>query len=217
MELVQLVSFGCGIDAITSDEVRRILENQGKLYTLLKIDEISSFGAVRIRLRSLKAAMEEKAMSYPDFHQSDEKRLHDPDPGHAADSFHAHLLDHEFLWLSHRAPPSFGRRSEEAGFAMSITMPATPPFGRWAIRGRFKVRRYDPKKTALLISQTGGGCRASNYIFLIRKPWRPLYPEVPVLSFNFSGLEKRLFDPLHFAPIEPCSRWPTPICYRRLL
>jgi predicted CoA-substrate-specific enzyme activase len=60
MELVQLVSFGCGIDAITSDEVRRILENQGKLYTLLKIDEISSLGAVRIRLRSLKAAWEEK-------------------------------------------------------------------------------------------------------------------------------------------------------------
>lgn len=61
MELVQLVSFGCGIDALTSDEIRRLLESHGKLYTLLKIDEISSLGAVRIRLRSLKAAMEEKA------------------------------------------------------------------------------------------------------------------------------------------------------------
>jgi predicted nucleotide-binding protein (sugar kinase/HSP70/actin superfamily) len=60
MELVQLVSFGCGIDAITADEVRRILEEKNKLYTLLKIDEISSLGAVRIRLRSLKAAWEEK-------------------------------------------------------------------------------------------------------------------------------------------------------------
>jgi predicted CoA-substrate-specific enzyme activase len=60
MELVQLVSFGCGIDAITADEVRRILESQNKLYTLLKIDEVSNLGAIKIRLRSLKAADEEK-------------------------------------------------------------------------------------------------------------------------------------------------------------
>jgi len=61
MALVQLVSFGCGIDAITSDEVRSILEKNNRLYTMLKIDEISSLGAVRIRLRSLLAALEEKA------------------------------------------------------------------------------------------------------------------------------------------------------------
>ena len=57
VELVQLVSFGCGLDAITSDEVREILEDGGKLYTQLKIDEISNPGAVRIRLRSLFAAL----------------------------------------------------------------------------------------------------------------------------------------------------------------
>lgn len=60
MQLVQLVSFGCGIDAITTDEVRSILEEEGKLYTQLKIDEISNLGAARIRMRSLAAAMEEK-------------------------------------------------------------------------------------------------------------------------------------------------------------
>lgn len=59
MQMVQLVSFGCGIDAITTDEVRRILESGGKLYTQLKIDEISNLGAVKIRLRSLIAAMEQ--------------------------------------------------------------------------------------------------------------------------------------------------------------
>jgi predicted nucleotide-binding protein (sugar kinase/HSP70/actin superfamily) len=58
MQLIQLVSFGCGIDAITTDEVRRILEEKGKLYTQLKIDEISNLGAVKIRLRSLVAAMD---------------------------------------------------------------------------------------------------------------------------------------------------------------
>ncbi|MDE6658060.1 MAG: 2-hydroxyacyl-CoA dehydratase, partial [Oscillospiraceae bacterium] len=57
MQLVQLVSFGCGIDAITTDEVRSILESAGKLYTQLKIDEITNLGAAKIRLRSLLAAM----------------------------------------------------------------------------------------------------------------------------------------------------------------
>ena len=56
MQLVQLVSFGCGLDAITSDEIKDILENNGKLYTQIKIDEISNLGAARIRLRSLVAA-----------------------------------------------------------------------------------------------------------------------------------------------------------------
>ncbi|MFA6796726.1 MAG: acyl-CoA dehydratase activase [Bacilli bacterium] len=60
MQLVQLVSFGCGIDAITTDEVRSILESKDKFYTQLKIDEISNLGAIKIRLRSLKAAMDEK-------------------------------------------------------------------------------------------------------------------------------------------------------------
>ncbi len=58
MELIQLVSFGCGIDAITGDEMRSILEEGGKLYTQLKIDEISNLGAVKIRIRSLMAAIE---------------------------------------------------------------------------------------------------------------------------------------------------------------
>ncbi len=60
MDLVQLVSFGCGVDAITSDETREILQVGGKLYTQLKIDEITNLGAVRIRLRSLFAALDEQ-------------------------------------------------------------------------------------------------------------------------------------------------------------
>ena len=60
MQLIQLVSFGCGTDAITGDEVRSILESGGKLHTQLKIDDISNLGAVRIRVRSLMAAMEER-------------------------------------------------------------------------------------------------------------------------------------------------------------
>ena len=60
VNLVQLVSFGCGIDAITTDEVRSILEKRGKLYTQIKIDEINNLGVVKIRLRSMLAAIEEQ-------------------------------------------------------------------------------------------------------------------------------------------------------------
>ena len=60
-ELVQLVSFGCGVDAITTDEVRSILENAGKYYTQIKIDEITNLGAVKIRLRSLLGALDERS------------------------------------------------------------------------------------------------------------------------------------------------------------
>ena len=58
MNLVQLVSFGCGLDAVTTDEVREILRSENKIYTQIKIDEITNLGAVRIRMRSLFAALE---------------------------------------------------------------------------------------------------------------------------------------------------------------
>lgn len=61
MNLVQLVSFGCGLDAITTDQVRAILERNGKLYTQIKIDEINNLGVVKIRLRSMLAAIDEAA------------------------------------------------------------------------------------------------------------------------------------------------------------
>ena len=60
LDLIQLNSFGCGLDAVTTDETREILQAGGKLYTQLKIDEITNLGAVNIRLRSLFAALEER-------------------------------------------------------------------------------------------------------------------------------------------------------------
>ena len=60
MQLVQLVSFGCGIDALTTDEMRTIMESNGKLYTQIKIDEINNLGVVKIRLRSMIAAVTQK-------------------------------------------------------------------------------------------------------------------------------------------------------------
>ena len=59
-EMVQLVSFGCGLDAITTDEVRSIIEKAGKIYTQIKIDEITNLGTVKVRLRSLLAALKQQ-------------------------------------------------------------------------------------------------------------------------------------------------------------
>ena len=64
LELVQLNSFGCGIDAVTTDQVEEIMEQYGKLYTVLKIDEGANLGAIRIRLRSLKAAVNEREKNH---------------------------------------------------------------------------------------------------------------------------------------------------------
>ena len=60
MNLIQLVSFGCGLDAVTTDECKRILEEKNKIYTQIKIDEITNLGAVRIRLRSLFEALKQQ-------------------------------------------------------------------------------------------------------------------------------------------------------------
>ena len=60
LELVQLNSFGCGVDAVTTDQVEEILESYGKMYTLIKIDEVNNLGAVRIRIRSLLASMKKR-------------------------------------------------------------------------------------------------------------------------------------------------------------
>ena len=60
MQLMQLVSFGCGVDAVTSDEVRDILERHGKIYTQLKIDEVTNLGTVKIRIRSLLETLRER-------------------------------------------------------------------------------------------------------------------------------------------------------------
>ncbi len=90
LNLVQLVSFGCGVDAVTSDETREIIERAGRIYTLIKIDEIANLGAARIRLRSLLAATEERRREDEPkadrIHQGNEEGLHNSDPQYAAGS-----------------------------------------------------------------------------------------------------------------------------------
>lgn len=95
VELVQLVSFGCGVDAITSDEVRAILERNGKIYTQIKIDEITNLGAVKIRLRSLLGALDERQEQdavklLRPVYQGYEGNAHNIGAEHAAAAFSVH-------------------------------------------------------------------------------------------------------------------------------
>ncbi|MDD5926961.1 MAG: acyl-CoA dehydratase activase-related protein [Firmicutes bacterium] len=202
-ELVQLNSFGCGVDAVTTDEVEEILENSGKLYTVLKIDEGNNLGAIRIRIRSLKAAMEERE-------KNGIKACHNEKP------FERKLFTQEMrknytLLVPQMSPihfqylevalresgynavviPTVDKAAVDEGLKYvnnDACYPTLVTLGKMI--SALKSGEYDLDRTALIMSQTGGGCRASNYIALLRKALKDLGMEqIPVVSFNMVGLE----------------------------
>ncbi|BES65152.1 acyl-CoA dehydratase activase-related protein [Gottschalkiaceae bacterium SANA] len=203
LEMIQLTSFGCGLDAITTDEVKEILEYDGKTYTLLKIDEISNLGAARIRIRSLKAALEER--------KNQEKHVHIPKPLVKRTVFTEEMKKTHTILVPQMAPYHFDFIAtilRNYGYKVVILpeidyeavtegvkvvhndacYPAVLTTGQF-VRA-LKSGDYDLDRTAILMSQTGGGCRATNYISFIRKALRDLdMQQVPVISFNFKGLE----------------------------
>ncbi len=203
VELVQLNSFGCGVDAVTTDEVEEILENSNKLYTVLKIDEGNNLGAIRIRIRSLKAAMEERD-------KNNVKAKHSDKPYERI--FFTKKMKEEYTLLVPQMSPVHFQYLEvairECGYNAVIVptdddhavdeglkyvnndacYPTLVTLGKMI--SALKSGNYDLNRTALLMSQTGGGCRASNYIALLRKALKDLNMEqVPVVSFNTVGLE----------------------------
>lgn len=196
MDLVQLNSFGCGIDAVTTDEVEEILNAGNKLYTVLKIDEGSNLGAARIRIRSLKAAIEErreitlKKESEP-FHRVTytEKMKQEYTlliPQMAPMQFD--LLEEAFRAAGYCAKvlPAVDKRAVDCGLKYinnDACYPTIVALGQ--ILSALLSGEYNLDKTAVLMVQTGGGCRASNYIALLRKALKQLGMEqIPVVSFN---------------------------------
>lgn len=204
VELVQLNSFGCGLDAVTTDEVDELLEKSNKLYTVLKIDEGSNLGAAKIRIRSLKAALEERdkvgthskgvntrfeRKMFTVGMKEDKFTLLIPQmsPIHFqyyeqilnAAGYHAELL------------PQVTKTSEEEGLRYinnDACYPTIVTLGQ--IIAALKSGNYDLDRVGIFMSQTGGGCRASNYVSLLRKALKDLGMEqIPVISFNMAGLE----------------------------
>ncbi len=198
IQLVQLNSFGCGPDAVVIDEVREILKSGGKNHTLIKVDEISSPGSVRLRLRSmvesLKLRKPETVRNYkprkPFLKFTGEDRKRTILAPFFAEDYSAYLpavfknAGYDFHIL-----PKPDRKSVDLGLQYAsndICYPGTIVIGD--IIKALKTRSYDPKKIAVGITQTGGQCRASNYLPLIRKAMIDAgFDDIPIISVTASG------------------------------
>ncbi|MDR1068805.1 MAG: 2-hydroxyacyl-CoA dehydratase [Clostridiales Family XIII bacterium] len=203
LEIVQLNSFGCGLDAVTTDQVEEILRSRRKLYTVLKIDEGANLGAVKIRIRSLKAAMEERekngvrAIDRPykferkvfteDMREGYTILIPEMSPIHFrflepvinSAGYHAKLLPEVDV---HAVDEGLRCINNDACYPTIVTLGQVISY--------LKSGECDLDRTAVIMSQTGGGCRASNYVALLRKALKDLGMEqIPVVSANMVGLE----------------------------
>ncbi len=204
LDLIQLNSFGCGLDAVTTDQVADILNGSGKIYTCLKIDEVSNLGAARIRIRSLLAAIrvrekkkEPRKIVSSAYHRTvfteemrKEYTILCPDMS----PIHFNLLETALRSCGYHIDvlPRAEKKAVDLGLKYvnnDACYPSLIVIGQ--IMEAVLSGKYDLNKTAVLISQTGGGCRASNYIGFIRRALEKAgYPDIPVISINLSGLEK---------------------------
>lgn len=208
LDLVQLNSFGCGLDSVTTDQVQEILEPNDKVYTTLKIDEINNLGAVKIRIRSLKAALDERdkqksfnfkkmvfrvqKYDFPKF-TKEMKETHTILAPQMA-PIHFRLLDACFRACGYRFEvlENTNPNSVEEGLKYvnnDACYPSIIVVGQ--VIDALKSGKYDINKIAIMLSQTGGGCRATNYVAYLRKALQDSgMSQVPVISFNTLGMEK---------------------------
>jgi predicted CoA-substrate-specific enzyme activase len=204
IELVQLNSFGCGLDAVTTDQVEDILTMKNKLYTLLKIDEGANLGAAKIRVRSLKAAMDERQKNgvrgkdvpyqFSRIYFTEEMRKDYTILIPQMAPIHFDFIEAAFNVSGYKTKllPTVDVHAVDEGLKYvnnDACYPTIVTLGQ--VISYLKSGECDLDKTAIFMSQTGGGCRASNYIALLRKALKDLgWEHIPVVSANFVGLEK---------------------------
>ena len=204
LELIELNSFSCGIDAVTTDQVAEILANHGKVHTLLKIDEISNLGAVKIRIRSLLAALDYKKKVLK---KSIKKKIE-----YKKAKFTKNMKKDYTILAPQMAPMHFKLISvafKQEGYNLEI-LPETKEALDYGLQyvnndacypsilvigeliSALKSGKYDLNKTAVMISQTGGSCRATNYLGFLKKAIKDSgFEKVPILSLNANGFEKQ--------------------------
>ncbi len=203
LELVQLNSFGCGLDAITTDEVKDILKAGQKSYTVLKIDEISNLGAVKIRIRSLMASINERKLSGKKLDIVPREEIVEFTKEMAKNhtiicpsisNFHMDIIQEAFRSEGFNIVMLEGDDKEAVHTGTKYVnndacYPAIIVVGE--IINAVKSGKYDINNVSVVMTQTGGGCRASNYISLIRKALKNAgLSHIPVLSFSTAGVEK---------------------------
>ena len=197
LELIQLNSFGCGLDAITTEQVEEILSKSGKIYTVLKIDEGSNLGAVKIRIRSLLAAIKERrGLKFSD----------DVFDGTKFSKFTKDMKDSYTILCPQMSPIHFrllGSIMRNRGIKLEVLPKVSKADIEEGLRyvnndacyptivvvgqliNALKSGKYDLNKIAMLISQTGGGCRATNYAGFLRKAAQKAgFENVPVISLS---------------------------------
>ncbi len=203
VDLIQLNSFGCGLDAVTTDEVYEILDRSGKIYTCLKIDEVNNLGAARIRIRSLLAALRVKEMqkkprtivpsSIEKVSFTKEMRKDYTILCPQMSPFHFSILERAFNACGYHLEvlPNDNKSAVDVGLKYvnnDACYPSLMVVGQ--IMQALLSGKYDLNKVAVVMSQTGGGCRASNYIAFIRRALEKAdMAQIPVISVNLSGLE----------------------------
>ena len=203
LDLIQLNSFGCGLDAVTTDQVAAILTNSDKIYTTLKIDEVNNLGAARIRVRSLLAAIrvrekkQEKRTIRPASIEkvtfTKEMRKDYTILCPQMSPVHFELLEPAFRAAGYNIDvlPNDNKQAVDMGLKYvnnDACYPSLIVVGQ--IMDALLSGKYDLNHTAVIITQTGGGCRASNYIGFIRRALKKAGMEhIPVISLNLSGLE----------------------------
>lgn len=204
LELVQLTSFGCGLDAVTADQVDEILRAKSRMYTLIKIDEGSNLGAVRIRIRSLIAAvkarrrnnqkMEKASSAYNRVVFTKEMKSKYTIIAPQMSPIHFRLLQKAFEGSGYNfvVLDAVDPKAIEAGLKYVNNDACYPSL---LVAGQMisalESGKYDLNRTALIISQTGGGCRATNYIGFIRRALADAgLSHIPVLSLSAQGFEK---------------------------
>ncbi|MGP8312985.1 acyl-CoA dehydratase activase-related protein [Enterocloster aldenensis] len=203
LDLIQLNSFGCGLDAVTTDQVADILTRSGKIYTVLKIDEVNNLGAARIRIRSLIAALkvrdqkhyEHKVVSsaYNRVYFTKEMKKTYTLLCPQMSPIHFDLLEPAIRSFGYKIEvlQNHNRNAVDVGLQYvnnDACYPSLIVIGQ--IMDALLSGRYDLDHTAVLMTQTGGGCRASNYIGFIRRALEKAgMPQVPVVSVNANGME----------------------------
>jgi len=203
LDLIQLNSFGCGLDAVTTDQVNDILSGSGKIYTCLKIDEVNNLGAARIRVRSLLSAikvreklhrqrtLQTSAIEKVPFTEQMRKNYTIICP--QMSPIHFEIVEPAFRACGYNfvVLDNDNKHSVDVGLKYvnnDACYPSLLVVGQ--IMEALLSGRYDLNKTAIIMTQTGGGCRATNYVGFIRRALKKAdMAQIPVISLNLAGIE----------------------------
>ena len=203
LDLIQLNSFGCGLDAVTTDQVNDILSGSDKIYTCLKIDEVNNLGAARIRIRSLLSAIrvreqkhKERTIRSSAIHKvvfTEEMRKNYTILCPQMSPIHFDVLEPAFnaCGYNFEVLPNDNKHAVDVGLKYvnnDACYPSLMVVGQ--IMDALLSGKYDLNKVAVIMTQTGGGCRATNYVGFIRRALEKAgMPQVPVISLNMAGIE----------------------------